>query len=102
MPNAPSRSRTSWCGCPYRFLAPTEITPKRGRTTLKTSSTDEFLSVVRPRFAVISVGAKNRYGHPHQEVLDRLGAFGIKIFRTDQDGDIELKSDGAAFTISPR
>jgi len=44
-----------------------------------------------------AVGRKNRYGHPTQQTLDTLAKFNIKIFRTDQDGDIEFVSDGKGF-----
>ena len=60
----------------------------------KTSTSPEFLREVSPRAAVIQVGRENRYGHPSREVLSRLGEFGIKILRTDKDGDIGIVSDG--------
>jgi len=53
----------------------------------KYASSDEFLAAVKPLDAIISVG-KNSYGHPSQETLDRLIKKGIKIFRTDEIGDI--------------
>lgn len=49
-----------------------------------------FLEKVQPQEAVISVGKKNRYGHPSGEVLDRLSQVGAKILRTDREGDIEF------------
>ena len=53
------------------------------------SSTDLLLlQKTKPDVAVISVGADNFYGHPSQEVLDRLNLFGCHIFRTDRDGTI--------------
>lgn len=70
---------------------------KAGHHGSKTSTSEEFLKAVSPDFAVISTGKKNRYGHPHQDVLDRLATFGIKIFRTDQDGNIKFTSDGKGF-----
>ncbi len=72
---------------------------KVGHHGSKTSSTEEFLRAVSPEVAVISVGRKNRYGHPHQEVLDRLRDFGIAVFRTDVDGDIRLQSNGRSYAI---
>lgn len=60
----------------------------------KFSSTKEFLEAVSPKLAVISVGAKNRYGHPTSDTLMRLDAVGARIVRTDQLGTIEVISDG--------
>lgn len=67
---------------------------KVGHHGSKTSSSQEFLQFVSPDIAVIQVGARNRYGHPTQEVLDRLAALGAHIVRTDIDGDVTLISDG--------
>lgn len=53
-----------------------------------TSSGETFLSTTAPKIAIISVGGKNRYGHPHQSTLDRLAKFNIPILRTDQNGTI--------------
>lgn len=60
----------------------------------KYSTSDLFLSAVRPGFAVISVGAENTFGHPTPETLQRLEKSGIKVERTDKNGDIEFVSDG--------
>ena len=65
----------------------------------KYSTSDLFLENVEPEIAAISVGAKNTYGHPTPEVLQRLENFGIKIFRTDKDGDIKMESDGSNIKI---
>ena len=65
----------------------------------KYSTSDIFLSVVNPKIAVISVGAKNTYDHPTTEVLQRLEKFGIKVLRTDKDGDIKMESDGKNISI---
>ncbi|MDO8561053.1 MAG: ComEC/Rec2 family competence protein [bacterium] len=72
---------------------------KAGHHGSKTSSFEEFLRAVSPEVVVISVGAKNRYGHPYQEVLDRFHKLGIKIFRTDMDGDVVFVSDGVQFLL---
>lgn len=51
------------------------------------STSDAWLDLVQPTEAILSVG-KNSYGHPHQEVLDRLAQWGIATFRTDELGSI--------------
>jgi competence protein ComEC len=63
------------------------------------SSTDEFLRAVSPQVAVISVGARNAYGHPAPETLARLDASGAAVYRTDRDGAVILESDGRALTV---
>ena len=55
----------------------------------KYSTSQEFLEKVNPEESIISVGAKNRYGHPAEEVISRLRDAGIRIMRTDLEGDIE-------------
>jgi len=59
----------------------------------KTSSSEKFLERVSPEIAIISVG-ENDYGQPHKEVLENLKKFGIRILRTDREGDIKIISDG--------
>lgn len=54
------------------------------------SSSGEFLKQIRPKFTIISCGTGNRYGHPHQETLERFSFYGSKILRTDKDGCIKL------------
>lgn len=49
----------------------------------------QFLSAVHPDYSVIEVGAGNRYGHPSPEVLQALTGIGSKVYRTDQNGDVE-------------
>lgn len=62
----------------------------------KYSTSEKFLNAVNPKEAVISVGKNNMYGHPAREVLDRLLKHGIKIFRTDEIGDIVYKCNPPA------
>lgn len=64
---------------------------KVGHHGSNTSSIEEFLQMVSPDIAVISVGRNNRYGHPRQEVLDRLQRSGAAIRRTDVEGDITFR-----------
>lgn len=67
---------------------------KAGHHGSKTSTGEAFVKAVSPRYAIISAGKDNRYGHPHNEVLDILTNFGAKILRTDLSGRIIFKSDG--------
>lgn len=59
------------------------------------SSAEAFLAAVRPPAALVSAGARNRYGHPHPEALARLEAVGARVLRTDRDGALVIEADGA-------
>ena len=67
---------------------------KVGHHGSRGSSSLSFVQAVSPKYALISVGKDNTYGHPHKETLDTLAQIGAKILRTDQLGTIILKSDG--------
>jgi len=54
----------------------------------------ELLGAVNPQIALISVGLGNRFGHPDEAVLKRLEAIGAQVWRTDQEGTIEVATDG--------
>jgi competence protein ComEC len=60
----------------------------------RTATTEALVQALRPRIAVISVGADNDYGHPAPETLARLHDVGAQVFRTDLDGSIEITTDG--------
>jgi len=60
----------------------------------RTSTTPEFMRLAEPEDAVISVGANNTFGHPREEVLGRLAAAHVKVYRTDRDG-------ATTFLLSP-
>ena len=64
----------------------------------RSASTQEFLNAVQPKYAVISCGEGNSYGHPHAEVLNRLRSMGAEVFRTDEQGSIIASSDGENIT----
>jgi competence protein ComEC len=65
-----------------------------------TSSTPPFLAAVQPAVAVISVGARNAYGHPDPGTLARVSATGARIYRTDRDGAVLLETDGRTLTVT--
>ncbi len=72
---------------------------KVGHHGSDTSTTESFLKAVTPTHAVISCGKGNKYGHPDQSVLTRLGNYGIKVYRTDESGTIIATSDGKSITF---
>ncbi|BBB92765.1 MAG TPA: DNA internalization-related competence protein ComEC/Rec2 [Methylomusa anaerophila] len=67
---------------------------KIGHHGAKTSSSEEFLKVVSPQYAIISVGYANRFGHPHRETLKRLSDRNLKVYRTDLNGAVVFETDG--------
>ena len=58
-----------------------------------------FLEIVNPFVSIIPVG-ENKFGHPHQETLDNLEGKKIRTLRTDQDGTVEIMSDGEKFWVT--
>jgi competence protein ComEC len=73
---------------------------KVGHHGSRTSTSQAFLDAVKPEVAVISVGASNRYGHPHRETLDKLAAAKVKVYRTDLNGTVAVLTDGRTYTVS--
>lgn len=65
-----------------------------------TSTTTDFLGAVDPRYAVISVGKDNSYGHPSSSVIKRLQDRGVQVYRTDENGSVTAISDGATITFA--
>ena len=57
----------------------------------KTSSTAEFIKMVKPQIALIGVGEKNKFGHPNDRVIQRLKNMNTKIYRTDKMGEIVIQ-----------
>jgi len=60
------------------------------------SSDPAFLALVQPQIALISCGAGNPYGHPHEETMESLDAVHAEIYRTDLEGDVTFRTDGRA------
>ena len=73
---------------------------KVGHHGSSSSSGLSFLKKVVPRYAIISVGAKNSYGHPAEETINNLTAVGCEIYRTDLSGTIIITSNGADISIN--
>ncbi|HLX25607.1 MAG TPA: DNA internalization-related competence protein ComEC/Rec2 [Candidatus Cybelea sp.] len=65
------------------------------------SSTPAFIDAVRPRYAIISVGRHNLFGHPAPSTLQTLQRAGAQIYRTDENGAITITSDGSRVAVSP-
>lgn len=73
---------------------------KCGHHGSNTSSSKDFIKKVSPKYAIISCGKGNSYGHPNKETLDTLNELGVKIYRTDTDGTVTVKSDGIKITVN--
>ncbi|HEX8140524.1 MAG TPA: ComEC/Rec2 family competence protein [Pyrinomonadaceae bacterium] len=72
---------------------------KVGHHGSKYATSENFLKAVKPEVAIISDGAANRYGHPSPEVLARLKAVGVKVYRTDLQGEITITTKGEGYEI---
>ena len=64
---------------------------KVGHHGSRTSTGDSLLIAARPRLAIMSVGTRNRYGHPDPDVVERLARYGVRILRTDRNGSIVVR-----------
>jgi len=73
---------------------------KVGHHGSRTSSSPAFLAAVKPREAVISCGARNRFGHPAPSTVEALAAAGARIWRTDHDGAVTMTTDGRSLDIT--
>lgn len=65
----------------------------------KTGLDSETLTLIKPRLSIISAGKNNSYGHPHTEVLDELKRFDLRYLRTDEQGEVELVTQGQGFGV---
>ena len=73
---------------------------KVGHHGSRFSTSDPFLARIAPQIALISVGNGNNFGLPAQKTLEKLQQHGIRTYRTDLDGTIELVSDGSSWHVS--
>lgn len=63
---------------------------KLGHHGSRSSSGEDLLKFLRPKLSILTCGRSNRYGHPHEEVLERLESYSLSVLRTDQVGDFEV------------
>ncbi|OGA21415.1 MAG: DNA internalization-related competence protein ComEC/Rec2 [Betaproteobacteria bacterium RIFCSPLOWO2_02_FULL_67_26] len=82
-----------------RLHADVLVAPHQGS---RTSSIPDFVGAVSPRVVVFPVGYRNRFGHPHREVVQRYRDAGVRIYRTDRDGavTIAIRAEGA-ISVTP-
>jgi len=64
------------------------------------SSTVRFVDAVKAEIAVVSASARNSYGHPAAETLERWERAGARVYRTDRDGDVTVTTDGEGVTVT--
>ena len=72
---------------------------KAGHHGSDTSSSEDFLNIIKPDYAVISCGEGNSYGHPNDITIENLNKFTDKIYRTDLCGTVVFESDGKELTV---
>lgn len=65
----------------------------------KTSSTKELLNAVNSQYALIGVGKDNKFGHPSEVTIQKLKEMNIKILRTDNMGEIVIKTNGTKISF---
>lgn len=73
---------------------------KLGHHGSSTSSSEKFLNVTTPQYAIISAGKGNTYHHPIKSVMERLECMGIKVYRTDESGTVIMSTDGNNITFN--
>jgi Predicted hydrolase (metallo-beta-lactamase superfamily) len=95
--DAEEKSECEMCSTNYDLRADVL---KVGHHGSNSSSSMAFLAKVQPKYAVISVGKDNSYGHPASTTIDKLANIGAKVFRTDQAGTIVIESDGTNITTN--
>ncbi len=66
----------------------------------KNSGSEEFLAAASPDYALISAGVDNRYGHPHEETIERLKEAGCTVYSTQDNGALTLWTDGERMELT--
>lgn len=65
----------------------------------RTGLNENMIDIMRPDIAIISLGLNNKYGFPHQEILDILAKNKTRVYRTDQEKTLNIRTDGGAYEI---
>ena len=73
---------------------------KVGHHGSDSSSQPALIAAVRPTYAAITCGANNPYGHPSPETLETLEEYGVQVYRSDLDGDIDITCDGETIAVA--
>lgn len=73
---------------------------KAGHHGSSSSSSEALIAAARPRYAALTCGAGNSYGHPHAETLETLEKYNVTCYRSDLNGTIRAVSDGSAVTVT--
>lgn len=73
---------------------------KVGHHGSKTSSSENFINQVQPKYSIIMVGKDNSYKLPKQETIDKFKNIGSEIYRTDENGTIEINSNGVDINVN--
>ena len=72
---------------------------KVGHHGSRNATSERLLEITRPDAAWVSAGEKNRYGHPHEEVLERLANWGVSLYNTKDGHAVKLCTDGEKYSI---
>ena len=83
---------------PDSLRADVLVVPHHGS---RTSSTEKFIAAVQPRWAVLPVGYRNRFGHPKEEVVERYRASGAQLLRTDSSGAVLVRLEHEGISVRP-
>jgi len=75
---------------------------KVGHHGSRSGTTPAFVAALHPTVGLISVGADNEYGHPSPDTLRVLADAGVSVLRTDLDGTVEVRTDGATWSVVAR
>ena len=73
---------------------------KSGHHGSRTSSSYAFLDHINPQYAVISCGEGNKYGHPHDETVEKYSSRNMEVYRTDIHGTVIMNTDGKNIVFS--